>query len=198
MCPGGIVVPATAYKNTNIVNGMSYYKRNGKFANAACVTGIHPDALAERKVTPLEALDVLEALEQKFYNVSGDYRAPACTVKDFLSEELSFKYAETSYPLGINYTRLWELLPPVVAKAMKDGLKDFCRKIKAYDTGMLLGLESKTSSPIQVLRKESGLCEGFEIFFIVGEGSGYAGGIVSSAVDGVKTAQAIMYANQCR
>jgi uncharacterized FAD-dependent dehydrogenase len=83
---------------------------------------------------------------------------------------------------------LWELLPETVVKSMQVGLTDFMRKIKGFETGNLLGLESKTSSPVQVLRQPNGQCEGFENLFVIGEGSGYAGGIISSAADGVKAA----------
>ena len=192
MCPGGMVVPATAFAESNIVNGMSYYKRNSPFANAACVAGLHPDELAGRKVTPAEALDELEKLEQSFYAFTNSYRAPYCTIKDFIAEKLHDQEVETSYPLGIVAAPLWEMLPPVVAKAMKAGLRDFNRKLKGYEEGILLGLESKTSSPIQVIRNEIGLTEGFSNLFIVGEGSGYAGGIMSSAADGLKAAMKII------
>ncbi len=192
MCPGGIVVPATAYANSNIVNGMSYYQRNSPFANAACVAGLHPDELAGKKVTPAEALDELEKLEQSFFDFTKSYQAPFCTIKDFIAEKLHDHPVKTSYPLGIVAAPLWELLPSVVVKAMKAGLTDFNRKLKGYEEGILLGLESKTSSPIQVIRNETGLTEGFSNLFLIGEGSGYAGGIMSSAADGLKAAMKII------
>ena len=83
---------------------------------------------------------------------------------------------------------LWELLPETVLKSMQEGLSDFIRKMKGFETGNLIGLESKTSSPVQVLWQPNGHCEGFENLFMVGEGSGYAGGIISSAADGIKAA----------
>ena len=188
MCPGGIVVPATAYKDTNIVNGMSFYKRNGEFANAACVAGIHPDELAGHEISPLEALDIVESLEKKFYELSGGYQAPYCSIQDFINKKESASIAKTSYPLGLYPAPLWELLPAKISLAMREGLKDFNRKMKGFETGNLLGLESKTSSPVQVIREENKLCTGFKNLYIVGEGSGYAGGIVSSAADGIKAA----------
>jgi hypothetical protein len=100
--------------------------------------------------------------------------------------------AETSYPLGLVAAPLWDMLPPGVVSAMKKGLTDFSRKLKGYDQGNLLGLESKTSSPIQVLRDENGLAEGFANLFIIGEGSGYAGGIMSSAADGIRAAMGLV------
>jgi uncharacterized protein len=188
MCPGGIVVPAAACEETNIVNGMSYYRRNGSFANAACVAGLHPGELAGKEVTPLEALELLEYLERAFFRHTGDYSAPACSITDFLDNQLRQNSFESSYPLGLLPSPLWELLPQVIVKSMQAGLTDFIRKIKGFEKGNLLGLESKTSSPVQVLRQPSGKCEGFENLYIMGEGSGYAGGIISSAADGIKTA----------
>jgi uncharacterized protein len=192
MCPGGMVVPAATYKEVNIVNGMSNYQRNERFANAACVAGVHPDQLAGRKVTPPEALDWLENLEHSFYDFSGGYLAPFCTIADFISGKVPEKIPETSYPLGLKPAPLWDMLPAQVTHAMREGLKDFNRKLQGYEKGILLGLESKTSSPVQVLREANGLCSGFSNLFMVGEGSGYAGGIISSAADGIKVALQII------
>jgi uncharacterized FAD-dependent dehydrogenase len=192
MCPGGIVVPATSYKHLNIVNGMSFYGRDGRFSNAACVAGVHPDELSGKKVTALEALEWLERLEASFYDYTNGYMAPFCSISDFLSEREPHKFPETSYPLGIKPAPLWKMLPSVVRASMKTGLADFCRKIKGYERGNLLGLESKTSSPVQVVREKNGLCAGFTNLFMAGEGSGYAGGIVSSAADGIKIAMNII------
>ena len=188
MCPGGIVVPAATYPETNIVNGMSYYRRNGRFANAACVAGVHPDELAGKSVSPLEALEMVEHLEAAFYRHTGNYRAPACSIDGFLKNQNQKSTLESSYPLGLVAAPLWELLPETVVNSMQAGLADFIRKIKGFETGNLLGLESKTSSPVQVLRQPNGQCDGFENLFMVGEGSGYAGGIISSAADGIKAA----------
>lgn len=188
MCPGGIVVPAAAYENTNIVNGMSYYKRNGNFANAACVAGIHPDELAGKEVSPLEALGFVESLERKFYEYSDGYKAPFCSIQNFIQRKESKGISDSSYPLGLSPAPLWDLLPLMVSKAMQEGLMDFNRKMNGFETGNLLGLESKTSSPIQVIREDNKVVTGFKNLYIVGEGSGYAGGIVSSAADGIKAA----------
>jgi len=188
MCPGGMVVPAAAYENTNIVNGMSYYQRNGEFANAACVAGIRPDELAGKTISPIDALNNLQNLEEAFYNFSNNYSAPACSIADFLSQKSKNTNLKSSYPLGLTPAPLWEMLPKPVAQAMKAGLRDFNRKMRGFETGNLLGFESKTSSPIQVIRQKSGLVEGFENLYMIGEGSGYAGGIISSAADGIKAA----------
>ena len=192
MCPGGMVVPAATYSHLNIVNGMSNYRRNSKFANAGCVAGIHPDQLAGKQVTALEALQWLEDLEHRFYEFSGGYSAPFCSIRDFINGTLPDKIPETSYPLGLKPAPLWEMLPALVTNAMREGLKDFEHRLRGYSNGILLGLESKTSSPVQVLREANGVSTGFDNLFIAGEGSGYAGGIVSSAADGIKIAMHII------
>jgi hypothetical protein len=172
---------------------MSYYSRNSHFANAACVAGLHPDELAGRKLSPAEALAELEKLETTFYNLKQSYAVPCCSITDFIKNTaVCHTPGSTSYPLGVFPFQLSSLLPQVVCGAIRTGLQQFCRKIKGYDSGILLGLESKTSSPVQVIRREGGLCEGFVNLYMAGEGSGYAGGIVSSAADGIKTAWAII------
>ncbi len=188
MCPGGIVVPAAAYANTNIVNGMSFFSRNGKYANAACVAGIHPDELAGKTVSPIEALENLQLLEEKFYQLTKSYSAPSSRISDFLKFRQTTGKMESSYPLGLISAPLWELLPKSVVYSMQAGLADFIKKMRGFETGNLIGLESKTSSPVQVIREKNGLCAGFENLYVIGEGSGYAGGIISSAADGVKAA----------
>jgi uncharacterized protein len=192
MCPGGMVVPANAYEGMSVVNGMSYYKRDGRFANAACVAALHPNELTGKEITPSEILDRVEELERFFYGFSNGYAAPACSISDFLNAKSGSAGLETSYPLGLKMAPLWEMLPENVVSAMRDGLADFARRIKGFDSGNLIGLESKTSSPIQALREEGGLCTGFQNLYFIGEGSGYAGGIVSSAADGVKAALSYM------
>jgi uncharacterized protein len=188
MCPGGMVVPAAAFGDTNIVNGMSYYKRDGQFANAACVAGLHPNELAGREVSAMEILDMVEELERSFFAFTGSHKAPSCSMEEFRSGKLRKQKLEGSYPLGMVSAPLWEMLPGNVVKAMRAGLTDFSGKMRGFETGMLIGLESKTSAPIQVLREDNGLCAGFSNLYVAGEGSGYAGGIISSAADGVKAA----------
>lgn len=193
MCPGGIVVPAAVYPETNIVNGMSFYKRDGAYANAACVAGIHPNEIAGREVSAAETLDMLEQLEMSFYQLNNSYAAPACNISDFIHGRSTISSFRSSHPLGTFAAPLYQLLPQAVVQAMQAGLSEFSRKMTGFETGVLLGLESKTSAPVQVIRDDDGKCTGFSNLYVVGEGSGYAGGIVSSAADGVKAAiKAIM------
>ncbi len=191
MCPGGIVVPAAAYENANIVNGMSMYHRNLKFANAACVAGVNPFEMIGDNISAEGVLNWVESLEEKFYRFSGGYQAPFCSIDEFIKKKEPVHIPETSYPLGLKPAPLWDLLPGKVGESMRSGLMDFCRKIKGFETGIIMGLESKTSAPIQVIRDEGRNCTGILNLYISGEGSGFAGGIISSAADGVRTAMGL-------
>ncbi len=192
MCPGGTVVPAAAYENTNIVNGMSRYKRSGRFANAACVAGVNLESLLGKPVDPLEALDWLGDLEHRFYQYSKGYQAPFATIDGFINKQVPSRNVDTSYPLGLAPAPLWELLPEEISRSIARGLTVFNRKLKGFDSGIVLGLESKTSSPIQVLREPDRCCQGFSNLYLAGEGSGWSGGIISSGVDGIRTAMSIV------
>ena len=192
MCPGGTVVPATAYSYSNIVNGMSRYLRNGKFANAACVAAVNPDRLLQKNTTPLEILDWLEALERRFFDITGKYEAPFCSIKDFIEKKETAGRVETSYPLGLKPSALWEMLPADVAASIRDALLNFSKKMLGFESGIIMGLESKTSSPIQAVREPDGKCIGFTNLYVVGEGSGHSGGIISSAADGIRIAMRIV------
>ena len=195
MCPGGVIVPATAYENTNIVNGMSMYKRNGEYANSACVAGVNPEKLFGEQASALKILDWLEKLERNFYELSKDYSAPFCSINAFINKKEDNADTNSSYPLGLKSAPLWELLPESISNSLRSGLIDFTKKKKGFETGNIMGLESKTSAPIQVLRNKSGLCDGFDNLYVVGEGSGYAGGIISSGADGIKAAMDIIERN---
>jgi uncharacterized FAD-dependent dehydrogenase len=188
MCPGGRVVPTPAYRRTNIVNGMSHYQRNSPFANAAIVAGVHLNTILNRELEPLEALEWLQQLEEKFFDFSNSYAAPACKISDFLADKVSTTLHESSYPFGLVPADFNELLPVEIVASLKDGMKDFSRKLRGFEQGVMMGLESKTSSPVQVVRGRGGHSEVVENLYISGEGSGWAGGIVSSAADGIKAA----------
>ena len=191
MCPGGTIVPSTAYENCNVVNGMSSYARDGKFANAGIVAAIHPDMLLGDTASPLEALTCVEMHEKNFYEIANGYGAPFCTIRDFIKKRTSDTIPESSHPRGLIPAPLYNIMPSVISSSISKGLRNFSNKINGFREGIVVGLESKTSSPIQVIREKSGLCEGFDNLFFIGEGSGYAGGIISSAVDGIRAAMAI-------
>jgi hypothetical protein len=194
MCPGGTVVPATAYTTGNIVNGMSRYRRSGRFANAACVAGINLDSLLKTSVSPLQALDWLGQLENRFYQQAAGYRAPFATIAGFIHKKIPERVVDTSYPLGLAPAPLWEMLPHEISASIAGALHSFSRKMKGFDAGIILGLESKTSSPLQASRDSERRCPGFANLYLAGEGSGWSGGIISSGVDGIRTAMAIIQA----
>lgn len=191
MCPGGMVVPATAYATANIVNGMSRYRRSGRFANAACVAGFNLESLLGKTVGPLEALDWLSDVEHRFYQYGG-YQAPFSTISGFIAGKAPSGAVDSSYPLGLVAAPLRDLLPAEISDSLAKGLAVFGKKLKGFDSGIILGLESKTSSPIQALREPDRRCLGFANLYMAGEGSGWSGGIISSGVDGIRTALAII------
>ncbi|MCA1754184.1 MAG: FAD-dependent monooxygenase [Spirochaeta sp.] len=211
MCPGGVVVPAAAYAGTNIVNGMSNYARDGLFGNAAVVASLNLPQLLGRDVEAAEALSWIMEREHLFYGVAAGYRAPAMSIQEFMASSSStsprrgsFAHHvpavptttyQSSYPLGVVETDLREALPRPIITALQEGLVEFARKLNGYDKGLLLGLESKSSAHIQVERDPVQLYAGYPNFFVAGEGGGWSGGIVSSASDGLRVAQAIVAAD---
>lgn len=193
MCPGGMVVPATAQESASVVNGMSRYLRDGAFANAAVVAAVHPEELFGRsQIAPDAALHELEALERRWYTATGSYAVPSMTIADLIAGKSGGVLPPSSYPLGAVSYDIAALLPERVIASLKAGLAHFSRKLKGYDTGLLLGLESKTSCPVQVVREERGCTAGLGNLYICGEGSGWSGGIVSSAADGIRSALGLL------
>lgn len=188
MCPGGNVVSAPPAHGVNLVNGMSNYKRNYPFANSAIVAGLDLNKQLKRDVQPLEALDWVLNLERKFYDYVEGYDAPAIKVADFINGKTTAIFPESSYPFDLKSADMSDLLPANIINSQKEALRKFNKKMMGFDQGILMGLESRTSSPIQVDRTREGLCHGFSNLYFVGEGSGFSGGIVSSGADGIKAA----------
>lgn len=191
MCPGGMVVPATPRKNANIVNGMSNYKRNYPFANSAIVASFNLENLLKKEVSPEESLDWLENLESRFYEFANGYNAPSVKVVDLLAGKTTASFQKTSYPFPLITSDFNELFPKLIIDSMKGGLNHFTKKIRGFEEGVLIGLESRTSAPIQVVRDNLGRVVNFSNLYFIGEGSGFSGGIISSAGEGVKTGLAI-------
>jgi uncharacterized FAD-dependent dehydrogenase len=187
MCPGGRIIPATAFAKSNIVNGMSNYSRNGKYANAAIVAALDLRKHLGQDLTALEALDWLKKLEEEFYADSSSYDTAGCTIKAFVKGKTE-NVSATSFPFSLYESDIMHKMPFDISTNIKEALIDFSKKIRNYDSGNLIGLETKTSSPIQAIRTKDHLFEGEENVFICGEASGFSGGIISSAADGVKTA----------
>ena len=193
MCPGGEVVAAGTEHDGLTVNGMSYSHRADRFANAAVVVTVNPEDYGGEG--PLAGLEFQRRLEAAAYQAGGGgHVAPAQRIGDFLEGSPSSGPIDTSYRRGVNAGTLIPLLPEVVTAYMRRGLRHFGRRIRGYDSndGVLIGLETRTSSPVRVLRDPQSY-ESVNLPGLVplGEGAGYAGGIMSSASDGLRAAERI-------
>jgi uncharacterized FAD-dependent dehydrogenase len=195
MCPGGTVVAATSEPQRVVTNGMSQYSRNERNANAGIVVGIDPEK--DFPGGPLAGLALQERLESLAFEMGGgDYSAPAQLVGDFVAGRASTALGEVqpSYKPGIRLTDLAPLLPPDAIAAMREALPVFGRQIRGFDRddALLTGIETRTSSPLRITRDVDTLQSlGLRGLFPGGEGAGYAGGILSAGVDGIKVAEAV-------
>ena len=197
MCPGGIIVPAATAPGELVVNGMSPSDRGGRFGNSGIVVEIHPtDLLVNyQKYKELAGLTFQEELERTCYRMAGNSQfAPAQRLVDFVNSRKSADLPESSYRPGLVPSTLHEWLPRMVGSSLQQGFSLIGRKTKGFLTNeaVVLGVESRTSSPVRILRNRQTL-EHIQIsrLFPCGEGSGYAGGIMSSAVDGERVAEMI-------
>lgn len=192
MCPGGRIVPSTNYKNASVVNGMSNYMRNSNYANSGIVAGFKLDDVLQKEVSAMEALDWLSDLETQVFSIKNDFSIPALRIADFISGKIETPLKKSSYPFPIFEYDFGAIFPKKIYESLQLGLKDFSNKIRGFETGLIMGLETKTSSPIQTIRDEDLSLQGFANMYFSGEGSGHSGGIVSSGADGIKTAFAII------
>lgn len=195
MCPGGKVVQASPAAGLSIVNGMSFYARNSPYANAGLVVAVTPNDFSLNEDEPLSMLEQIQLLEHQAWNVQNSFAVPANTIEAFMNKAIYSHLPSTSYKHGIVPYDFEELLPQKIVQALREAMKYFAKKISGFETGLMLGLETKTSNCIQVLRNADGMAEPFHNLYVAGEASGRAGGIVSSAVDGIKTAFHIIKAN---
>ncbi|WP_419896534.1 NAD(P)/FAD-dependent oxidoreductase [Roseomonas sp. USHLN139] len=194
MCPGGTVVAATSEPGRVVTNGMSQYQRAERNANAAIVVGIEPERDYPGHV--LAGVDFQRRLEEAaFVAGGGDYRAPAQTVGDFLAgrPSTSLGDVEPSYKPGVTPTDLASFMPPFVIAAIREALPAFDRQIKGFarPDAVMTGVETRTSSPVRIKRGADGQSLNTRGLFPAGEGAGYAGGILSAGVDGIKMAEAV-------
>jgi hypothetical protein len=196
MCPGGFIVPATTSPTETVVNGMSPSMRNSKYANSGMVVQINLEDLADYKQHGvLAGMRYQQALEQMAFNNGGIGQvAPAQRMVDFIKGKVSNDLPSTSYHPGIISSPMHAWLPQHIGPRLQAGLKLFDNKMKGYMTNeaVILGVESRTSSPVRIPRDKISL-EHPQIsgLYPAGEGAGYAGGIVSAAIDGQKIAEAI-------
>jgi uncharacterized FAD-dependent dehydrogenase len=195
MCPGGMVVGATSELERVVTNGMSYHARSGGIANSAIIATVGPRDFGNSG--PLAGVEFQRALESKAFQMGGfNYSAPVQRVADFLQDKASVALGELkpSYLPGYTLANLRELLPREISEAIADGIRHFGSQIKNFDwpDAVLTGVETRTSAPVRIIRGESRQATGSYGIYPVGEGAGYAGGIISSALDGWKTAEEII------
>jgi len=195
MCPGGTVVAAASEEGMIVTNGMSEYARDKRNANSALVVSVAPEDFGSTH--PLAGMEYQRQWEKKAFEVGGgNYHAPAQLVRDFLRGAASSGHGEVepSYTPGTKLTDLHKCLPDYVTTTLKEALKDFDKKIKGFgrEDALMTGVETRTSAPIRIVRKENMESENIENLYPIGEGAGYAGGIISAAVDGIKAAERII------
>ena len=201
MCPGGFIVPASTAPGELVVNGMSPSRRDSRFANSGVVVSIEEaDWEPFAHHGPLAALELQKSVEAQVWKHAAGSKtdsqlAPAQLIPDFLKGRTSSRLNETSYQPGLVSLDMNKVLPDFIAEPLKQGILQFGKKMKGYDQagGQIIGLESRTSSPVRIPRDKETL-EHVELkrFFPCGEGAGYAGGIVSAAMDGERCAEALV------
>lgn len=192
MCPGGIIAPCATADGEIVTNGWSPSKRNNSWANSGMVVELRLEDIPGDSV--LKMLDFQAEVEQRaFVAGGGAQKAPAQRLVDFVEGNWSTELPETSYHPGCTSTQLKEVLPHLVHSTLKNGLKMLRKKMPAYYTNeaLLVAPESRTSSPVRIPRLENLAHPDLENLFPCGEGAGYAGGIVSAAMDGIKVAQSL-------
>ena len=195
MCPGGVVVAAASEEGRLVSNGMSYHARDLENANSALVVTVGPEDFDGD--SPLSGMEFQRKYESLAYKLSGDgYKAPVQLVGDFLNDRISTKLGDVkpSYEPGYVFRDMRECLPDYVVEALKEGIKVFDKRIKGYgmDDAVLTGIETRTSAPIRMSRDEKLQSINVKGLYPSGEGAGFAGGIISAAVDGIKVAERIM------
>jgi uncharacterized FAD-dependent dehydrogenase len=195
MCPGGTVVAAASEVGHVVTNGMSQYSRNERNANAGIVVGITPEV--DYPDSPLAGMHLQRDLESKAYALGGsNYAAPGQLVGDFIANKASTKFGEVqpSYTPSVHLTNLETALPKFAIDAIREAIPQFAKQIKGFDLpdGILTGVETRTSSPIRIKRDDETLQSiNTKGLYPCGEGAGYAGGILSAGVDGIKVAEAV-------
>ena len=194
MCPGGKVVAAASEEGRLVTNGMSEFARNGENANAALLVGVGKEDFGSKH--PLAGMYFQRRIEEAAFAAGGlDYKAPAQLVGDFLHKKESKKLGdvEPSYPRGVSLGDLSAVLPPYVVETMRAAIADFDRKLSGFATAdaVLTAPETRSSSPVRIVRDEN-FESSVKGLYPCGEGAGYAGGILSAAVDGIKTAMKIV------
>ncbi len=192
MCPGGYVIASASSENSIVTNGMSNQAREGENSNSAILVDVKPK---DYGTGVLDGLAYQEKYERLAFEIAKDYRAPANLMKEFLDDEIAAeeRSVHSSYPHGILMSDLRRCLPDFVVQGIKAGILNFDQKLHGfYDPdAILIGIESRSSSPVRILRNEQRVSSN-PFIYPIGEGAGYAGGIVSAALDGLLTAMKIV------
>ena len=193
MCPGGQIVAAVAQRGLLCTNGMSNSRHSSPFANSGLVVTLGPREFGSG---PFDGVAFQEAIEARFFEAGGgDYSLPAQRVPDFLEGRASPTLSRSSYKLGLRSTRIDRLLPESMTEGLRAAIRRFDRSLPGYASGegLLVGIESRSSGPLRLIRDpDDRRAAGFENVFPVGEGAGHAGGIMSAAIDGARSAQALL------
>ena len=197
MCPGGFIVPSATSPGEVVVNGMSPSRRDSKFANSGVVVSVEAEDFKNYiKYGPLAGMYFQKEIEQNACTAAGGTQtAPAQRLVDFVEKKTSSSLLETSYQPGLASIDMREILPPFISDSLRQGFLNFGEKMKGYLTNeaQIVGVESRTSSPVRIPRdKETWQHLQIKNFFPCGEGAGYAGGIVSAAMDGERCAEAVI------
>ena len=194
MCPGGLVVGAASEENSVVVNGMSNYRRDGANCNSALLCEVRPEDFGSSD--PLAGIYFQQKIERTAYTLGGsNYNAPASLLADFMKNSISQKYGEIipSYAPGITFANLSQCLPDFIIDSIKESIPYLERKLPGFSNpnAVLTGVETRSSSPVRLLRDHT-LQSNIRGIYPCGEGAGYAGGIMSAAVDGIKCAEFVL------
>jgi uncharacterized FAD-dependent dehydrogenase len=196
MCPGGFIVPAATEVDGLVVNGMSLSQRDSPHANAAIVVGLKPEDFGDASLGQLAGIDFQQRIERAaFVAGGGNFKAPAQRLVDFLVGKSSSSLPAVSYHPGVVAGRIDEVFPAFVTTALRTGLESITRQMRGFlhEDAVLVAAETRTSAPVRILRDPVSLqSPSLAGLYPVGEGAGYAGGIVSAAIDGTRAAQAIL------
>lgn len=195
MCPGGVISAASSEEEMLVTNGMSYHARNGKNSNSAIVVSVSPDDFLGN--SPLAGMEFQRYYERLAFKAGGgSYKAPVQKVADFLNDKVSTKLGKVipTYKPGYEFSDMRKCLPDYVCDALKEGFMSFENKIKGFtsEDAVLTGIETRTSAPLRMIRNEMLQSLSAEGLYPTGEGAGFAGGIISAAVDGIKSAERLM------
>lgn len=194
MCPGGYVMGSASEKNTVVTNGMSNFLRNGQNANSAVLVGVNPSDFSTDD--PLSGIEFQRQIERKAFEIGGgNYNAPVSLVGDFLNGKTSKNLGSVipTYRPGVTLTDIGEVFPNFVTETLKMGIKEFDKKLKGFANpdAIITAAETRSSSPVRLLRNSETMQLNIKGLFSAGEGGGHAGGITSSAVDGIKCAEKV-------